>query len=185
MRPTDKPRVAYCTSSGCSGGVWCSCWSSPVGPAADFRPVRRVAGVGRVVEELSFVVVSVPVTIAGQGVVCLTVRCLPPIRAERDTEPGLISAPAAPRPAGSGRPGRSRPRRLPARRSCRGGVRTPGRWRPFTLPTAGNRPARAASSLSRVTALPSRRSPAWRRVQRASERQGSGSTCRRRSCARQ
>jgi hypothetical protein len=58
LRPTDKPRVAYCTSSGRSGGVWCSCWSGPAGAAADFRPVRRAGGVGRVVEELSFVVIS-------------------------------------------------------------------------------------------------------------------------------
>jgi transposase len=56
--PKDKPRVAYCISSGrfvrCSG----SGWSGVLGAAADLRPVGRVVGVGRAVEELSLVVIA-------------------------------------------------------------------------------------------------------------------------------
>jgi transposase len=54
----EKPRVAYCTSSGCSVRSSGSGWSGVLGPAADLRPVGRVAGVGRVVKELSLVVIA-------------------------------------------------------------------------------------------------------------------------------
>lgn len=56
--PTDKPRVAYCTSSGRSVRSCGSGWSGVLGSAADLRPVGRVVGVGRVVKELSFVVIA-------------------------------------------------------------------------------------------------------------------------------
>jgi hypothetical protein len=56
--PTDKPRVAYCTSSG--RFVWSSGsgWSGLSRRAAGLGAVGRVGGVGRVVEELSFVVIA-------------------------------------------------------------------------------------------------------------------------------
>ena len=57
-RPRDKPRVAYCTSSGRFVRSSGSGWSGVLGPAADLRPVGRVGGVGRVVEEFSFVVIA-------------------------------------------------------------------------------------------------------------------------------
>ncbi|MEO3858540.1 DDE-type integrase/transposase/recombinase, partial [Acrocarpospora sp. B8E8] len=57
-RPQGKPQAAYCTSSGRSGGVWRSRWSGLVGAAAGLRAVRRVVGVGWVVEELSLVVIA-------------------------------------------------------------------------------------------------------------------------------
>src|SRR6266567_1323812 len=53
-----KPRVAYCTSSGRFVRSSGSGGSGVLGPAAGLRPVGRVAGVGRVVEELSFVVIA-------------------------------------------------------------------------------------------------------------------------------
>jgi transposase len=53
-----KPRVAYCTSSGRFVASSDSGWSDALGAAADLRPVGRVVGVGRVVEELSFVVIA-------------------------------------------------------------------------------------------------------------------------------
>jgi transposase len=56
--PKDKPRVAYCTSSGRSVRSSGSGWSGLVGAAADLGAVGRVAGVGRVVEELSLVVIA-------------------------------------------------------------------------------------------------------------------------------
>jgi transposase len=57
-RPTGKPRVAYCTSSGRFVRSSGSGWSGVLGSAADLRPAGRVAGVGRVVEELSLVVIA-------------------------------------------------------------------------------------------------------------------------------
>ena len=54
----EKPRVAYCTSSGRSVRSCGSGWSGVLGSAADLRPVGRVVGVGRVVKELSFVVIA-------------------------------------------------------------------------------------------------------------------------------
>jgi hypothetical protein len=60
LTPTDKPRVAYSTSSGrfvrSSGSGWPGVLGA--GAAADLRPVGRVAGVGRVVKELSLVVIA-------------------------------------------------------------------------------------------------------------------------------
>jgi hypothetical protein len=56
--PTDKPRVAYCTSSGRFVRSSGSGWSGVLGSAAGLRPAGRVAGVGRVVEELSLVVIA-------------------------------------------------------------------------------------------------------------------------------
>jgi transposase len=56
--PKDKPRVAYCTSSGRSVRSSGSGWSGVFGTAADLRPVGRVTGVGWVVEELSLVVIA-------------------------------------------------------------------------------------------------------------------------------
>jgi len=55
---SDKPRVAYCTSSGRSVRGFDLGWSGVLRAAADLRPVRWVAGVGRVVEELSLVVIA-------------------------------------------------------------------------------------------------------------------------------
>jgi transposase len=54
----EKPQAAYCTSSGrfvrsCGSG-----WSGVLGSAAGLRAVGRVVGVGRVVEELSLVVIA-------------------------------------------------------------------------------------------------------------------------------
>ena len=54
--PTDKPRAAYCTSSGLFVRSWRSGWSV-FGPTADLGAVGRVGGVGRVVEVFSFVVI--------------------------------------------------------------------------------------------------------------------------------
>jgi hypothetical protein len=54
----DKPRVAYCTSSGRFVRSSGSGWSGVSWRAAGLGPVGRVAGVGRVVEELSLVVIS-------------------------------------------------------------------------------------------------------------------------------
>src|SRR6516225_2355813 len=55
--PKDKPRAAYCTSSG--RFVWSSRlgWSGVLGPAADLGAVGRAGGVGRVVEVFPFVVI--------------------------------------------------------------------------------------------------------------------------------
>ena len=55
--PKDKPQVAYCTSSGRFVRSSRSGWSGVLRPAADLGAVRRVVGVGRVVEVLAFVVI--------------------------------------------------------------------------------------------------------------------------------
>jgi hypothetical protein len=55
--PKDKPQAAYCTSSGCSVRSSRSGWSA-LRAAAGLRAAGRVVRVGRVVEELSFVVIS-------------------------------------------------------------------------------------------------------------------------------
>jgi transposase InsO family protein len=54
--PTDKGRVAYCTSSGRCGPGWCSGWSAGVWGSADLGSFGWVVGVDRVVEELALVV---------------------------------------------------------------------------------------------------------------------------------
>jgi transposase len=54
----EKPRAAYCTSSGRFVRSSRSGWSGVLGPTADLRPAGRVAGVGRVVKEFSLVVIS-------------------------------------------------------------------------------------------------------------------------------
>ena len=56
-KPRDKPQAAYCTSSGCSVRSSRSGWSA-LRAAAGLRAAGRVVRVGRVVEELSFVVIS-------------------------------------------------------------------------------------------------------------------------------
>jgi transposase InsO family protein len=63
--PTDKPRVAYCTSSERLAGRWRSCRSQGVVPASLVGGGR--VGAGRVVEDLSFVVV--PLATDNSGVV--------------------------------------------------------------------------------------------------------------------
>ena len=57
LRPTDKPQVAYCTSSGRFVRSSRSGWSGVLGSAAGLGAVGRVGGVGRVVEVLAFVVI--------------------------------------------------------------------------------------------------------------------------------
>src|SRR5271166_3212528 len=54
----EKPRAAYCASSGRFVRSSRSGWSGVLGPAAGLRPAGRVVGVGRVVEELSLVVIA-------------------------------------------------------------------------------------------------------------------------------
>ena len=56
-KPTDKPRVAYCTSSGRFVRSSRLGWSGVLWPAADLGALGRVGGVGRVVEVLAFVVI--------------------------------------------------------------------------------------------------------------------------------
>jgi transposase len=58
--PRDKPLAAYCTSSGrfVRSSRWG--WSGVLGRAAGLGAVRRVGGVGRVVEDLAFVVIPLP-----------------------------------------------------------------------------------------------------------------------------
>src|SRR6266702_3574724 len=63
--PQDNPRAAYCTSSGRFGGSSRSGWSGALRPAADLGAVRRVAGVGRVVENFAFVVIPLPADNSG------------------------------------------------------------------------------------------------------------------------
>jgi hypothetical protein len=58
MRPTDKPRVAYCTSSERFVARWRSCRSYGV-VSASLVEGRRV-GAGRVVEDFAFVVIPLP-----------------------------------------------------------------------------------------------------------------------------
>jgi threonine dehydrogenase-like Zn-dependent dehydrogenase len=55
-----KPRVAYCTSSGRFVRSSRSGWSGVLGRAAGLGAVRRVGGVGRVVEDFAFVVIPLP-----------------------------------------------------------------------------------------------------------------------------
>jgi hypothetical protein len=55
--PTDKPQAAYCTSSERFVRSSRRGWSGGLGRAADLGTVGRVAGVGRVVEVLAFVVI--------------------------------------------------------------------------------------------------------------------------------
>jgi hypothetical protein len=55
--PEDKPRVAYCTSSGLSVRSLCLRWPGGSWRAADLGAVRGVGGVGRVVEVFAFVVI--------------------------------------------------------------------------------------------------------------------------------
>src|SRR5260370_32206519 len=54
----EKPRAAYCTSSGRFVRSSRSGWSGVSGWTADLGAAGRAGGVGRVVEELSFVVIS-------------------------------------------------------------------------------------------------------------------------------
>ena len=61
--PRAKPRVAYCTSSERFAARWCSCRSDGV-VSASLVAGRRV-GSGRVVEDLSFVVISLPADNSG------------------------------------------------------------------------------------------------------------------------
>jgi transposase len=58
--PQDKPRVAYCTSSGrfVRSSRWG--WSGVLRRAAGLGAVGRVAGVGRVVEDFAFIVIPLP-----------------------------------------------------------------------------------------------------------------------------
>jgi len=58
--PRDKPRAAYCTSSGRFVRTSRSGWSGALGRAAGLGAVRRVGGVGRVIEDLAFVVIPLP-----------------------------------------------------------------------------------------------------------------------------
>jgi predicted dinucleotide-binding enzyme len=55
-----KPRAAYCTSSGRFVRTSRSGWSGALGRAAGLGAVRRVGGVGRVIEDLAFVVIPLP-----------------------------------------------------------------------------------------------------------------------------
>ena len=57
LRPQDKDRVAYCTSSGRCVGRWCSCWSD-AGVSASSVWGGRV-GSGGLVEDFTFVVIAV------------------------------------------------------------------------------------------------------------------------------
>ncbi len=56
--PQDKPRVAYCTSSGLSAWLLCSCWLGGSWRAAGLRAVDGVCGAGRVVEDFAFIVIA-------------------------------------------------------------------------------------------------------------------------------
>jgi transposase len=60
LKPRDKPRVAYCTSSGrfVRSSRWG--WSGVLRRAAGLGAVGRVAGVGRVVEDFAFIVIPLP-----------------------------------------------------------------------------------------------------------------------------
>jgi len=58
--PQDKPLAAYCTSSGRFVRSSRSGWSGVLRRAAGLGAVRRVGGVGRVVEDLAFVVIPLP-----------------------------------------------------------------------------------------------------------------------------
>jgi len=63
IKPRDKPRVAYCTSSERFVGRWRSCRSHGVVPAS-LMSWRRV-GAGRVVEDFVFVVIPLPADNSG------------------------------------------------------------------------------------------------------------------------
>ena len=63
--PRDKPRVAYCTSSGRFVCIGVRCWSGGSWRAAGLGAVGRVAGVGRVVEDFAFVVIPLPADNSG------------------------------------------------------------------------------------------------------------------------
>ena len=63
VKPRDKPRVAYCTSSERLAARWRSCRSLGVVPASLVEG-RRV-GPGRVVEDFAFVVIPLPADNSG------------------------------------------------------------------------------------------------------------------------
>ena len=63
--PRDKPQAAYCTSSGRFVRGSRSGWSGVLRPAADLGAVRRIPGVGRVVEDFAFVVIPLPADNSG------------------------------------------------------------------------------------------------------------------------
>jgi transposase len=63
--PQDKPQVAYCTSSGRFVRSSRSGWSGVLRRAAGLGAVRRVGGVGRVVEDFAFVVIPLPADNSG------------------------------------------------------------------------------------------------------------------------
>jgi len=65
IKPRDKPRAAYCTSSGRFAWSLCPGWSGVLGRAAGLGAVGRIIRVGRVVEDFAFVVIPLPADNSG------------------------------------------------------------------------------------------------------------------------